>query len=121
MLAKAWSSGTFRLSIIFSTACIASGLLLFTTIYWQTKRFETRRIAAFVSSEANAMAQGSLEEISWSVHTQVDHTYHDKYHNMTFSALFAPDGRLIAGDLAQLPGTLPADGRTHEIKLQQPD
>jgi signal transduction histidine kinase len=119
ILAK--SAGTFRLSLIFSAACVLSGVMLFATIYWRTKAFEMKRIAAFVSSEANAISRGSPDEIMWSVHTDAEHRYSDKYHNMTFAAFFTPTGRLIAGDLERIPADLPADGRVHEIELRRPD
>jgi signal transduction histidine kinase len=119
ILAK--SAGTFRLSIIFSAACVLSGVMLFATIYWRTKAFEMKRIAAFVSSEAEVVSRGSPDEIIWSVHTDVGQEYHDEYHNMMFSALFAPTGRLITGDLARIPADLPADGQPHDIVLPKPD
>jgi signal transduction histidine kinase len=119
ILAK--SAGTFRLSLIFSAACVLSGVMLFATIYWRTKAFEMKRIALFVSSEAHAISHGSPDEIIWSVHTDVEHEYHDKYHNKTFSALFTPTGRLIAGDFERIPADLPADGRAHQIELRRPN
>jgi hypothetical protein len=113
-------AGTLRLSVIFSAACVLSGVMLFATIYWRTKTFEMKRIAAFVSSEAKAISRGSPDEIIWSIHTDVEHEHHDKYHNTSFSALFTPTGRLITGDLARIPADLPADGRPHDIVLQKP-
>jgi cell division protein FtsW (lipid II flippase) len=71
ILAK--STGTIRLSLIFSAACVLSGVMLFATIYWRTKAFEMKRIAAFVSSETHAISQGTPDEIIWSVHTDVEH------------------------------------------------
>jgi signal transduction histidine kinase len=100
---------------------VLSGVMLFATIYWRTKAFEMKRIATFVSSEAHAISHGTPDEIIWSVHTDVEHEYHDKYDNMTFAALFTPTGRLIAGDLERIPAELPADGRAHDIELRRPD
>jgi len=100
-------------------ACVAFGAMLFGVIYWRTKAFEMRRIAAFVSGEAIAVSQGSPDEIIWLVQTDAEHEYHDKYHNMTFSALFTPTGRLVAGDLQQLPPDLPIDGNPHQVALHR--
>jgi signal transduction histidine kinase len=119
-LARFLYTGTFRLSVIFSGACVLSGVVLFGAIYWQTKAFEMRRIAAFVVSEATAVSQGSPKEISWMVQTQFAQEYHDKYHNMTFAALFAPDGRLITGNIGHIPANLPQDGRAHDVDLVEP-
>ncbi|MEA2737541.1 MAG: hypothetical protein QOH05_848 [Acetobacteraceae bacterium] len=119
-LARLLHTNTFRLSVIFSGACVLSGLMLFGTIYWQTKVFETRRIAAFVANQATVVSKGSPEEISWMVQTEFAGDHHDAYHNMTFAALFAADGHLIAGNLKDVPPGLPEDGRTHEIVLSEP-
>lgn len=97
-----------------------SGVLLFATIYWQTKAFETRRISAFVSTEASAVSDGSTAEILWSVQRQTAHEYQDEYHDMSFAALFAPDGHKLAGNLARLPPGLTADGHVHQVQLDQP-
>jgi signal transduction histidine kinase len=118
-LARFLHTGTFRLSVIFSGACLLSGVMLFGAIYWQTKTFEMRRIAAFVVSEATAVSQGSPEEISWTVQTRFVQENHDKYHNMMFSALFAPDGHLISGNIDHIPADLPRDSEAHNIVLVQ--
>ncbi len=106
--------------MIFSAACVLSGVMLFATIYWQTKEVELRRTAAFVSTEAKAVSHGSLDEVIWSVQTFVEDEHHDANHNMTVSALFSPTGQLIAGSLDHVPGDLPADGQPHEIALDRP-
>jgi signal transduction histidine kinase len=116
-LARFLHTGTFRLSVIFSGACLLSGLMLFGAIYWQTKSFELRRIAAFVVSEADAVSQGSPEEIRWTVQTRFVQENQDKYHNMMFSALFAHDGRLITGNIDHIPAGLPHDSQAHNVVL----
>ncbi|HEX2940200.1 MAG TPA: HAMP domain-containing sensor histidine kinase, partial [Rhodopila sp.] len=41
----------------------------------------------------------------------------DAYHNTIVSALFTAGGQLIAGNIDHIPTDLPADGRTHRIRL----
>ncbi len=96
-----------------------SGVVLFGAFYWQTKAFETRRIAAFVASEAAAVAEGSPNEIIWTVRTQFAQENYNKYHNIIFSGLFAADGSLIAGTLDHAPAGLPADGRARRVGLTE--
>jgi signal transduction histidine kinase len=91
--------------------------MLFGAIYWQTRSFELRRIAAFVVSEADAVSQGSPEEIKWTVQTRFVQENQDKYHNMMFSALFAADGHLISGNIDHIPADLPHDSQAHNIVL----
>ncbi len=98
---------------------MVSGVLLFATIYWQTKAFETKRIGAFVATEATTVSEGSAEEILWTVQRRAAGEYRDEYHDMSFAALFAPDGHRLAGNLPFMPADLPADGRVHEVELIQ--
>lgn len=113
--ARLLRAGTFRLSLIFAGLYLLSGLALFAVITWRTTRFETARISAFIVTEADSIAQGSPEEVTWAVRTQFSHRPRGIYHNTILSALFAADGRLIAGNLGVVPGDLPADGEAHAI------
>ncbi len=94
-----------------------SGILLITTIYWQTKVFETKRIGAFVVMEADAISRGSDDQILWSVRSRTAVGAPDEYNDVIYVALFTPDRRPLAGNLQQLPADLQADGRAHEVGL----
>ena len=113
-------AGTFRLSLIFAGLYLLSGLALFALITWQTTAFEAARISAFLVTEAQSIAQGSPEEVTWAVRTQFSHRPRGIYHNTILSALFTPNGRLIAGNLDAAPSDLPADGQAHGIVLPSP-
>src|ERR1700749_3943840 len=62
--------GAYRLSLVYTAACVMSGVLLIATIYWQTKVFEKKRIGAFVTMEADAISRGSDDQILWSVRSR---------------------------------------------------
>jgi signal transduction histidine kinase len=119
-LARVFRGGAYRLSVIFSVACVIAGVLLFAAIYWQTKVYETRRISAFVSTEASTVSQGSTREILWTVQRRTDHDYWGESSDTIFAGLFTPDRRFIAGNLAMVPSDLPVDGEVHEITLVNP-
>jgi signal transduction histidine kinase len=95
-------------------------VLLFAAIYWQTKVFETKRISAFVSTEASAVSEGSTDEILWTLRRRTDPDHWDEYHDKIFAALFARDGHPIAGNLGRMPPDLPVDGQVHEVELNIP-
>jgi signal transduction histidine kinase len=118
--ARFFRGGAYRLSVIFSAACVISGVLLFAAIYWQTKEFETKRISAFVSTEASTVSEGSTDEILWTLRRRAGAVHWDEYHDKIFAALFTPDGRLIAGNLDAIPPDLPADGQVHQVELLMP-
>jgi signal transduction histidine kinase len=120
-LARLFRGGAYRLSVIFSAACVISGVLLFAAINRQTRVFEVRRISAFVEMEASTLSQGSTEEILWTVRNRTVHEYPDEDHDMIFAALFATDGHLIAGNLEHIPPGLSIDGRAHQVGVILPD
>jgi hypothetical protein len=109
--------GAFRLSVIFSTGCVISGVVLFAAIYWQTNVFERKRISAFVLTEENAISQGSTNEILWAVRRRTVGEYPNEYQDMVFAALFAADGSPIAGNLEHVPPGLAADGKVYSVPL----
>lgn len=119
-LVKVLQTGTLRLSVIFSGVCLLSGVLLFGMIYWQIKTFEMQRLAAFVVNQAAAVSQGTPAEIDWMVRTQLRGVNEDEFHNTIYAALFAADGRLMAGNMELLPTGLPADGAAHHAVLEEP-
>jgi len=115
-LARLTRTSTFRLSVVFSAACVAWAVLLFATIYWQTKIFETSRILNFVAVEDSIVSQAPTDEI---IRT-VEALFTNEYHALTIAALFDPSGRLIAGNLSHAPEALPADGRAREVEMREP-
>jgi signal transduction histidine kinase len=115
--ARFFRGGAFRLSVIFSTGCIISGIVLFAAIYWQTSVFERKRISAFVLAETNAISQGSTNEILWTVRRRTAGVYPTEDQDMIFAALFNPDGTPIAGNLKHVPVGLVADGKVHSVSM----
>ena len=108
-------TSTFRLSVAFSTVCVLWAALLFATIYWRTKEFETKRILNFVAVEDSIVSQAPVDEIVRTVQA----LFTNEYHALTVAALFDPSGRLIAGNLEHVPEALPADGRVREVELRE--
>jgi signal transduction histidine kinase len=107
--------------LVYAAACVVSAVLLFAAISWRTKVFETKRISTFVQVESGAIAQGSTDEILWSVRSRTADKYPDEYRDMLFAALFGADGGLLAGNVRRIPPNLPTDGQTHEVELTSPD
>jgi signal transduction histidine kinase len=92
-----------------------SGVLLFASFYWQTKRLEMKRIDEYVVTQADAISIGSHNEILWALDEHLTHEYQD----MMVAALFDPHGRRLAGNLSHPPEDLPVDGLAHQVELTQ--
>jgi signal transduction histidine kinase len=90
--------------------------MLYAVIYWQTKSFETQRIAAFVVDEAKSVAEAPPAQLTWMIQTHLPYDHPDAYHNAIYTALFAADGHLIAGNIQSLPRHLPPDGEAHSVR-----
>lgn len=82
-------------------------------VYWQTAAEMTRRVDQILVLEKNRFAEIRLDrlpdEIDKSIQRDLRHIY--------FYGLFAPDGRLISGNVPQLPQDIPMDGSIYEINL----
>ena len=111
-------SATFRLGLRMASAFLVTALLLLAFIYWQTAVHETRRIDAFLTAEAAAVAQESPHHIL----TEVRQRIALDLHRVNILALFGPDLRPIEGNLTAMPRGLPADGQAHPVvaSLQAP-
>lgn len=111
-------SATFRLGLRMASAFLVTALLLLAFIYWQTAVHETRRIDAFLTAEAAAVAQESPHHIL----TEVRQRIAIDLHRVNILALFGPDLRPIEGNLTAMPHGLPADGQAHPVvaSLQAP-
>lgn len=111
-------SATFRLGLRMASAFLVTALLLLAFIYWQTAVHETRRIDAFLTAEAAAVAQESPHHIL----TEVRQRIAIDLHRVNILALFGPDLRPIEGNLTAMPSGLPPDGQAHPVvaTLQAP-
>jgi signal transduction histidine kinase len=112
---KIANSVSFRRTLAFAAIFIASNLLLFAFIYWQTALYETGRITRFLEREAHAFAQASNEQITWNVQQRIS----SEMHSVTFSALFDQDGKVVEGNLQRVPPDLPIDGMGHQISMHR--
>ena len=103
---------TFRLAASFAVMFSLSAILLFAFIYWQTAARETVRIDRFLRNDAAAIGRQTEPEI----YRAVAQRNLGDLHRITYAALFAPDGRMLVGNLAELPPGLPIDGNAHPVE-----
>lgn len=102
---------TFRLAAAFAVMFSLSAILLFAFIYWQTGSRETARIDRFLVADVASIAGRPEADIERAVSSR---SLGD-LHRITFAALFAGDGRLLVGNLPELPPGLRVDGRAHAV------
>ena len=103
----------FRLSVYFSATAVLLTLVLFGFIFWQTASAETRRIDAFLTLEAQQVADQPEFELRRAVETRLA----NDFHRVNFVGLFSADGVALAGNLRRLPDGVFADGRVHAADI----
>lgn len=103
----------FRLTLFYSLFFTLCVVMLLGFIYWQTAAEMTRRVDQVLLLEKTRLsavrADGLPDEIEKSVQRDRRQIY--------FYGLLAGDGRVIAGNIAQLPQDLAVDGHIYEITL----
>jgi signal transduction histidine kinase len=105
-------STQFRLAAAFVAGTALVSLLLFAFVYWQTASFISHRVRVLLEQEA-VLAVGRPEaDIAQQVTFEIAN---DSLH-VIYNGLFAPDGRVIAGNLGRRPSHLPPDGRGHRLR-----
>ncbi len=111
----AFRTSTFRNSALASGVFVASSMALFAFIYWQTTAYESDRIDRTVGHEAAIIAREKPEDLARDLQAQ----FASDLHRLSFAAMFTPDGRPLAGDLAAYPAELPMDGLLHVATVRR--
>ncbi len=106
-------TSAFRNSALVGAVFGASTLALFAFIYWQTAVFESGRIDRTVLNEAAVMEREPPVDLVRDVKAR----FAGDLHRLSFAAVWAADGRALAGDVVAYPADLPPDGRTHVVAL----
>ena len=109
----AFRTSAFRNSAIVAAVFGASTLALFAFIYWQTAVFESGRIGRTVLNEAAVIEREPPQGLTRDLQAR----FAGDLHRLSFAALWAPDGRRLAGDVARYPADLPPDGRMHVVTV----
>lgn len=103
----------FRLTLFYSLFFALCVVMLLGFVYWQTAREMNRRVDQILTLEKRhfaSLAQERLpDEIERSVARDQRHVY--------LYGLFSPDGHPIAGNMDQLPGGIPMNGRIYQVDL----
>ncbi|MGC2456922.1 MAG: HAMP domain-containing sensor histidine kinase [Gallionellaceae bacterium] len=103
----------FRLTLFYSIFFAVCVIMLLGFVYWQTATEITRRIDQILVEEKTDFISTSFEVLPDRINESI---LGDRRH-VYFYGLFAPDGRVLAGNISELPQELPADGTIHQVSL----
>ena len=90
---------------------------MFGFIYFKSTDYQMHRTDAFLVGEIGQLASQPEAVLIQSVGSRMT----DGVHRLTISALFSPQGVLIAGNLRDIPNHLRLDGRPHTEELDRDD
>lgn len=106
-------STTFRWAIAVAAAFVASTLILFGFVYWQTSAYLTVRIDSLIIGELAGIASEPREQRR----LLVDSRLKGDPRRIKLAGLFAADGRRIAGNIDSQPVGLPTDESPRNIEV----
>ena len=109
----AFRTSAFRNSAFAAAVFGASTVALFAFIYWQTAVFESGRIEQTVLNETAIVDREPPQDLARDLQAR----FAGDLHRLSFAALWAQDGRRLAGDVSRYPAGLPPDGRTHVVTM----
>ena len=107
----------FRLTLFYSLFFALCVVMLLGFVYWQTAREMNRRVDQILTLEERHFVSLPPErlpdEIEKSVARDQRHVY--------LYGLFSPEWHPIAGNMDQLPGGIPMNGRIYQVDLLAPN
>jgi signal transduction histidine kinase len=99
-------TATFRWGLAVASIFVIYMLLLFAVIHWRTERYLKDRSDAVVIQQAEVLAAASSEERL----IGIDLLLKEDPRKVQYAALFAADGRPLAGNLERVPAGLAVNG-----------
>jgi signal transduction histidine kinase len=109
---------TFRWTLAISAAFTVCILLMFGFVYWQTTAYMAANVDQLNHDVTDAIASADTQTLL--VQRLEDHLRVDP-RRVKLGGLFASDGHRLAGNVENLPPSLPADGAPHTIRLVRVD
>ncbi|HET6553896.1 MAG TPA: HAMP domain-containing sensor histidine kinase [Dyella sp.] len=116
---NAWHSATSRLILIYGALFALWGFVLVGVIQWETTRYLNNVIDQMLVQRMHYIASTEPERMA----ATVDATSKIDPHGVMSVGLFDREHRPVAGNIDNLPRSLPRDGQVHQLKhgLPRPD
>lgn len=112
-LSDHWRSATSRLIFIYGAFFVVWSSLLIGLVYWETSRYLSQVVDAILEQRAHYLTSIERERLPQALEA----TGALDLRGVMSLGLFAPDGRLLEGNIERVPVDLPADGRIRELPL----
>ena len=107
MLSELWRITTFRLTLLYGGLFAVAVVLLVAFVYEQAARYQIRQVDQILNNELRVLTGGPRLALP----EEIAHEIRRDFRHINFYALFAADGRALAGNLAHAPKDVPRNGR----------
>lgn len=112
-LTDTWRTTTFRLVLLYGSMFAAGVIAMLALIYYHTAHYIDQQIDQILEAELRSFRITPIGDLHALIAGEIER---DARHIEIFG-LFAPDGRILAGNIRQVPAVLPADGLPHSLKV----
>lgn len=113
-LREHWRISTFRLATLFGVLFTIANVALLGLIYWETSSYLVHRVDDSIDTMSSYFKDSDPDRIRTKVSDAL--VYDLRRSNMY--GLFAPDRKLIAGNVPVFPAGLPVDNQIHQFKYR---
>ncbi|HEX4199398.1 MAG TPA: HAMP domain-containing sensor histidine kinase [Caulobacteraceae bacterium] len=109
-----WRTATFRLTLLYGGLFAAGVVALVALIYISAAGYLTGQMDAIVLGGARGLSQAPAAVLP----ARIVEAESQDQRGVDYYGLFSSDGIWVAGNVRQLPGNLPVDGKPRELKVR---
>jgi signal transduction histidine kinase len=107
-------SSAFRRAIFFAFAIAVANAVVFAFVYLNVSNWEVIRLTEVLTSEVARSSAGiTIDQLRQDLNLRLT----QDLRHVDYAALYDAKGRLIQGNVAELPSSVPVDGHAHYIEM----
>ena len=108
-----FKSSAFQRAIFFALAIAVVNAAVFAFVYVDISNWDARRLSDILTSEVARSAGMPADKLR----QDLDLRLTQDLRHVDYAALYDAQGRLIYGNVSQLPKSVPADGKAHVVEV----
>jgi signal transduction histidine kinase len=106
-------SSAFRRAILFAFAVAIVNAAVFAFVYLSISNWDVEHLTSLLTSEVSRSTKVPIDQLR----QDLDLRLTQDLRHVDYAALYDAKGRLIHGNIARLPSSVPVDGKAHHVDL----
>src|ERR1700744_3420602 len=106
-------SSAFRRAILFAFAVAIVNAAVFAFVYLSISNWDVEHLTSLLTGEVARSSKVPVEQLRQDLDLRLTR---DLRH-VDYAALYDPKGKLIQGNVAELPSSVPVDGKAHYVEV----